>query len=48
MAVRMVAVSDAPGGIPAVFRMAGLTATMYDMVKKVVSPAMNSRRTVVW
>ena len=48
MAVRMVAVREASAGMPAVFRMAGLTATMYAIVKKVVSPATTSRRTVVW
>jgi hypothetical protein len=41
MAVRMVAVSEAPAGMPAVLRMAGLTATMSAIVKKVVSPGDN-------
>ena len=38
---------DGSGGIPASLRIAGLTTTMYDMVVKVVRPAINSRLTVV-
>jgi len=40
----MVAVIDGPAGMPALFRIAGLTTMMYDMVVNVVSPARISRR----
>ncbi len=45
--VRMVATMEASGGMPAAFRIAGLTAKMYDMVMNVVPPANSSRPKVV-
>jgi hypothetical protein len=47
IAVITVATIEGPSGMPAVFRMAGLIAMMYDIVTKVVMPASTSRRTVV-
>ncbi len=44
---RQVAVNTAPVSIPDAPRIFGLTARMYAIVMKVVSPAMTSVRTVV-
>ena len=46
-AVITVATIEGPSGMPAAFRMAGLTAIMYDIVTNVVTPASISRRNVV-
>ncbi len=47
IAVMMVATIEGPSGMPAAFRIAGLTAIMYDIVTNVVTPASTSRRNVV-
>jgi hypothetical protein len=47
IAVITVATIDGPSGMPAAFRIAGLTATMYAIVTKVVTPASTSRRRLV-
>jgi hypothetical protein len=47
IAVITVATIDGPSGMPAALRIAGLTATMYAIVTKVVTPASTSRRRLV-
>jgi len=47
IAVITVATIEGPSGMPAVFRIAGLIAMMYDIVTNVVTPASTSRLTVV-
>jgi hypothetical protein len=47
MAASTVATKLGPIGMPALARMAGFTTTMYDMVVKVVRPAMISREILV-